>query len=174
VDQKRGSGTAALVNPAQQGIAGARQSPVPPGKDRLDSLYTAVAEVRGGRDGEARLLDRPGTLEMSSPQALGGAGTGFNPEQLFAVAFGACFASALDLEARQSGIMLPQLAVTSSVSLAHDDDGYFKLSILLKVHLPGIDRALANRLLAAAHHACPYSRMTRGHVDVELVLDAPD
>jgi Ohr subfamily peroxiredoxin len=136
-------------------------------------MYTAVAEVTGGRDGHARIIDRPGIMEVSSPPAMGGSGTGFNPEQLFAVAFGGCFGAALDLEARQAGIALAEVTVTSYVSIGHGDGGHFALSIVLNVRLPGLDHLTAKRLVRDANLACPYSRMTRGHVEVELILEEP-
>ncbi len=104
---------------------------------------------------------------------MGGPGIGFNPEQLFAVAYGACFGAAVDLEARQLGIALSEITVTPHVSIRHGDDGYFVLSIALHVRLPGLDSHTAKRLVQAAHVGCPYSRMTRGNVDVELVVEDP-
>ena len=57
-------------------------------------LYTAVATATGGRDGRARSDDGQLDLTISPPRALGGAGTGTNPEQLFASGYAACFGSA--------------------------------------------------------------------------------
>jgi Ohr subfamily peroxiredoxin len=102
---------------------------------------------------------------------MGGSAKGFNPEQLFAVAYGACFGSALDLEARQQGIALAEVTVSPHVSIGHSDDGHFMLSIALHVRLPDVDALTAERLMEAAHLACPYSRMTRGTVEVQLVLE---
>jgi lipoyl-dependent peroxiredoxin len=140
----------------------------------LERLYTAVARVTGGRNGRATIADRPGHLDMAEPSAMEGSGDGFNPEQLFAVAYGACFGSALDLEARQQGIVLGEITVSPHVSIGHGDDGYFMLSIALHVRLPDVDSRTAERLMAATHATCPYSRMTRGAVEVQLVLDRRD
>jgi Ohr subfamily peroxiredoxin len=138
----------------------------------LKPLYTAVAEVTGGRDGRARLADRPDAIELSSPAAMGGTGTGFNPEQLFAVAFGACFSAALDLEARQRGIILKSCTVVPHVSIGHGDDGHFNLAIELHVRLPGLSRPVGERLMHAADAACPYAKLARGSAQVSLVLDS--
>jgi osmotically inducible protein OsmC len=137
----------------------------------LERLYTAVARVTGGRNGRATIEDRQGHLDIAYPVGMGGTGNGFNPEQLFAVAYGTCFGSALDLEARQQGIVLREVTVTPHVSIGHGDDGYFMLSIALHVRLPDVDAQTAERLMEAAHLACPYSRMTRGTVEVQLVLE---
>jgi lipoyl-dependent peroxiredoxin len=137
----------------------------------LERLYTAVARVTNGRNGRATIADRPGHLDMVDPPSMEGSGDGFNPEQLFAVAYGASFGSSLDLEARQQGIALGKITISPHVSIGHGDDGHFMLSITLHVRLPDVDTRTAERLMAAAHTACPYSRMTRGTVEVQLVLD---
>ena len=139
----------------------------------MQRLYTAVARVTGGRNGRATIEDRPGDLDIASPLGMGGSGQGFNPEQLFALAYGACFGSALDLEARQQGIALAEVTVSPHVSIGHGDDGHFMLSIALHVRLPELDTLTAERLMEAAHLGCPYSRMTRGTVEVQLVLEQP-
>jgi lipoyl-dependent peroxiredoxin len=102
---------------------------------------------------------------------MGGSGEGYNPEQLFAVAFGACFSAALDLEARQQGIALKEASVVPHVSIGHGDDGHFLLAIVLYVRLPGLARPLAERLIHAAQISCPYARLARGNAEVQWILD---
>jgi osmotically inducible protein OsmC len=59
-------------------------------------LYTAEATVQGGRAGHGRTADGRLDLQLSVPEDMGGpGGPGTNPEQLFAVGFGACFQSSL-------------------------------------------------------------------------------
>jgi hypothetical protein len=59
-------------------------------------LYTAEAITEGGRAGHSRTADGRLDLELSVPEDMGGpGGPGTNPEQLFAVGYGACFQSAL-------------------------------------------------------------------------------
>ena len=48
-------------------------------------------------------------------------------------------------------------------------EGYF-LAARLTVSLPGIEPDLARTLIAEAHQTCPYSKATRGNIDVELAL----
>ena len=46
----------------------------------------------------------------------------------------------------------------------------FGIAAKLVVHLPGLDRAVAQDLVDAAHRVCPYSNATRGNIEVELTL----
>ena len=55
-------------------------------------LYTAHAHTTGGRDGTSRTDDGRLDIKLSSP---GTAGTGTNPEQLFAAGYSACFIGAM-------------------------------------------------------------------------------
>jgi len=40
----------------------------------------------------------------------------------------------------------------------------------LAISLPGMDRAVAQDLIATAHQVCPYSNATRGNIEVEITL----
>lgn len=135
----------------------------------MEALYTALAEVKGGRQGQASTLDGH-AFELSFPAELDGSGAGTNPEQLLAVAYGAAFGSTLDLEARQLGLDLRKISVTTSVSLGHGDDGGYALEIELRVHLPEVNVATAERLLCATERTCPYCRMARGNIELRIVL----
>jgi lipoyl-dependent peroxiredoxin len=67
-----------------------------PAKPLSRILYTAEAIIEGGRAGHGRTTDGRLDLQLSVPEDMGGqGGPGTNPEQLFAVGFGACFQSAL-------------------------------------------------------------------------------
>jgi Ohr subfamily peroxiredoxin len=131
-------------------------------------LYTARTRTIGGRErGTARSSDGRLDVKLSVP---GGPGLGTNPEQLLAAGWSACFESAMALVARNTRVTLPAgLAVDAEVDLNLGDDGYF-LCVRLDVALPGIDGPLAAALLKSAHAACPYSRATRGNIDVALRL----
>ncbi len=135
----------------------------------MDILHEARVEVEGGRTGRARAPDGSLAFDLILP----GSGTaGPNPEQLFAAAYGTSFGSALDLEARQRGIVLGGYSVTACVSLGHGDAGCFALAVTLRIHLPGLDLLTARRLANAAHAECPYARMGRGNIEVRLLLAA--
>jgi Ohr subfamily peroxiredoxin len=131
-------------------------------------VYTAKTRTTGGRDnGAARSSDGRLDVRLSAP---GSARIGTNPEQLFAAGWSACFESALALAARQKKIALPgEVAIDAEVDLNLLDGGYI-LSARLNVSLPGIARDVAQALLDEAHTICPYSKATRGNIDVAINL----
>ncbi len=61
------------------------------------------------------------------------------------------------------------LAIDAEVVLGTAGDGYF-LQARLNVSLPGLDRDVAQALVEEAHQTCPYSKLTRGNINVELNL----
>ena len=131
-------------------------------------LYTAKAHTTGGREGGAsRTSDGRLEVKLSVP---GAPGNGTNPEQLFAVGWSACFTSAIKVVASKMKVKLPpDLAVDPEVDLYNGSDGYF-LKARLNVSLPGLDRQVAQSLLDGVHQTCPYSKATRGNIDVEINL----
>ena len=130
-------------------------------------LYTAKTHTTGGRDGSSRASDGRLDVKLSNPGAAGG---GTNPEQLFAAGWSACFMSAIGLAAAQRKVALPaDRAVDAEVDLGTNDGGY-ALRARLNVSLPGLDRELAQALVDVAHETCPYSKATRGNIDVAIHL----
>jgi Ohr subfamily peroxiredoxin len=130
-------------------------------------LYTGKTHTTGGREGQSRSSDGRLDIKLSSP---GSAGEGTNPEQLFAAGWSACFIGAMGLAAGAMKIALPKdLAVDAEVDLVNQDGAYF-LQARLNVSLPGLERASAQAIVEAAHQTCPYSKLTRGNIDVELNL----
>jgi lipoyl-dependent peroxiredoxin len=131
-------------------------------------LYTGRTHTAGGRDkGVSRSSDGRLDIKLSPP---GSSGEGTNPEQLFAAGWSACFEGALGLAARKRQVTLPaELAIDAEVDLNLGGDGYF-LSARLNVNLPGVERTLAEALVAEAHRTCPYSKAIRGNVDVTLTV----
>ena len=131
-------------------------------------IYTAKTHTTGGREnGAARSSDGRLDVKISLP---GSARAGTNPEQLLAAGWSACFESAIGLAAHKKKIALPaDLAIDAEVDLRLGDDGY-SLSARLNVSLPGIERAIAQALVDEAHQVCPYSKATRGNIDVAINL----
>ena len=129
-------------------------------------LYTAKAHTTGGRDGgTSRTDDGRLDIKLSSP---GSSDAGTNPEQLFAAGWSACFLSAIKLVAGKKKITLPpDVAIDAEVDLGMAD-GNFGLAARLNVSLPGMESEAAQALVEAAHQACPYSRATRGNINVAL------
>lgn len=130
-------------------------------------LYTAKMHTTGGRDGAARSDDGRLDLRLSPP---GSSGTGTNPEQLFAAGWSACFIGAMGRAAKEKKSALPaDTAVDAEVDLG-TGAGEFFLQARLTISLPGLPRALAQEIIDKAHQICPYSKMSRGNIDVTLVL----
>ena len=135
------------------------------------ALYTAEMISTGGRDGTSNRPDGSFPLKLTVPTAIGGpGGEGTNPEELFAAGYSACFIGALKVAGRQDRVAVPDdVQVAAKVSLGKIDTGY-GLAVELVVHLPGLDRDVAQALVEKAHHTCPYSNATRGNIDVTLTL----
>jgi osmotically inducible protein OsmC len=131
-------------------------------------LYTGKTHTTsGGRDGEVRSSDGRLDLKLSSP---GSAGTGTNPEQLFAAGWSACFIGAMGLAAGKMNVKLPaDLAVDAEVDLCNTDGAYI-LQARLNVRVPEVERDVAQALVDAAHQTCPYSKLSRGNIDVQINL----
>jgi Ohr subfamily peroxiredoxin len=122
----------------------------------MKTLYTAVVEVRSGRDGSARSTDGRLDVPLAFQQALGGTGEGTNPEQLLAAGWGACFASTLTVLAQRSGEPL-KVSVHAEVDLLQGADG-FGLAARLRVKAPSATEARLLALIEEGKVACPYSR----------------
>jgi lipoyl-dependent peroxiredoxin len=135
---------------------------------KLDKvLYTAKVHTTGGRAGASRSSD--GHLDVKLTR-FGTPGNGTNPEQLFAAGWSACFESAMDIAARRMNITLPaDLAIDAEVDVG-PTEGAYGIAARINVHLPGIEREVAERLLEATHKLCPYSRATHGNIDLTTTL----
>ncbi len=136
-----------------------------PQSERL--LYTARTRTTGGRDGTSRSDDGRLDVKLSTP---GTRGNGTNPEQLFAAGWSACFEGAIAVAARKRHIAVPDgVSVDAEVDLNIADGEYF-LRARLNVSVPGVEREAAEALVDAAHQICPYSKATRGNIEVAITL----
>ncbi|HVJ44177.1 MAG TPA: organic hydroperoxide resistance protein [Dongiaceae bacterium] len=130
-------------------------------------LYTGKTHTTGGRDGVARSSDGQLEIKLSRP---GSNGSGTNPEQLFAAGWSACFIGAMGLAAGKMKVTLPaDLAVDAEVDLGMTEGAYF-LQARLNVSLPGLAPEIARAVVDTAHQTCPYSKLTRGNINVEINL----
>jgi lipoyl-dependent peroxiredoxin len=144
------------------------QAPPPSAAVDEKLLYTAMTHTTGGREnGASRSSDGHLDVKLSIP---GSARIGTNPEQLLAAGWSACFESAMGIVARNMKVALPaDLAVDAEVDLNLAGGSYF-LRARLNVSLPGVDREIAQALVNAADQTCPYSKATRGNIDVTIKL----
>ena len=128
-------------------------------------LYTGKTHTTGGRDGASRSSDGRLDIRLSPP---GSAGSGTNPEQLFAAGWSACFIGAMGKAASALKVRLPSdAAVNAEVDLGTTADAYF-LQARLNISLPGLAADVAQALVEKAHQTCPYSKATRGNIDVVI------
>ena len=124
------------------------------------TLFSGKTHVTAGPNGAARSSD--GFLDLKLPQPHPAA------ENLFAAAWSACFIGAIQLAAQQKKVKLPaEPEVHAEIDLNNGAGGFF-LAARLNVLVPGVDRAVAQDLIETAHGICPYSKATRGNIDVEL------
>jgi lipoyl-dependent peroxiredoxin len=125
-------------------------------------LFTGKTHTTNGSDGAGSSSD--GFLNIKLPQPHPEA------EDLFGVAWSACYMGALELAASKRKITLPAgVAVDAQIDLNLGDNGFF-LTARLDVSLPGLDRELAKALIQSAHGICPYSKATHGNITVETNL----
>jgi len=131
-------------------------------------LYTAKTHTTGGRQhGVARSSDGRLEVKLSIP---GSAGTGTNPEQLFAAGWSGCFEESMVIAAHKMHVNLPpETAIDAEVDLCLAGDDYF-LQARLNVSIPGLDRSVAQSIVDAAEKICTYSKAIRGNVDVTITL----
>lgn len=128
-------------------------------------VYTGKTHTTGGRHGKSRSSDDRLVVDLSPP---GSNGPGTNPEQLFGAGWSACFLSAIGKAAQAAKVALPaDAAVDAEVDLGLTGESAF-LAARLNVSLPGIERDVAEALVAKAHQTCPYSKASRGNIDVEI------
>ncbi|ULJ75743.1 organic hydroperoxide resistance protein [Rhizobium gallicum] len=128
-------------------------------------LYTGKTHTTGGREGAARSEDGALDIKLSPP---GSGKPGTNPEQLFAAGWSACFLGAMSRAAGKHQVRLPaDTSVDAEVDLG-TTDGEFFLQARLTVTLPGVERDVAQAIIEDAHQICPYSKATRGNINVEL------
>ncbi len=140
----------------------------------MSILYTAQASATGGRAGRAVSDDGVLDVKLTVPKAMGGDGaTGTNPEQMFAAGYSACFLGALKAVAGKEKMKLSEdTKVTARVGIGPRDDGTgFGIEVALSVNIPGVERAVAERLAAAAHIVCPYSHAMRTSTEVPVSVE---
>jgi len=125
-------------------------------------LFTGKTRTTNGRNGAALSSDGFVDLKLAQPHPAA--------EQLFAAAWSACYLGAIELAAAQRKVKLPaELAVDAEIDLNKAGSAFF-LAARLNVSVPGVDRAVAQELIEAAHQICPYSKATRGNVEVTTTL----
>lgn len=135
----------------------------------VDAKYWTEAKATGGgRNGVSGLVNGQLTITHASPKDLGGSGLGHNPEELFAVGYSACYLGAMRFAAQSEklGTVPEDATVNAHVGIGPRSDGGFGLKVKLVVTMPGVDRAMAEKIAERGHFICPYSNATKGNIEV--------
>jgi Ohr subfamily peroxiredoxin len=89
-------------------------------------------------------------------------------EQLFAGAWSACYYGAMGVAAQEMKVKLPSdLAVEIEIDLGQTGNAYF-IQARFNVIVPGVASEVAEALAHKAHEICPYSKATKGNIDVAM------
>ncbi len=135
----------------------------------MKTLYTAHATAVGGRNGHVETDDKNLSLELQGLDAISKkSDKTTNPEQLFACGYAACFGSAIEAIARKQNIDVSNVSVSANVKLLREDDGGFSIAVELNARIPELSTEITQQLMDKAHQVCPYSKATRGNIQVEL------
>ncbi|MGL4745492.1 MAG: Ohr family peroxiredoxin [Dermatophilaceae bacterium] len=129
-------------------------------------LYTIGATATGGREG--RTTSEDGTVDVALGRPGASAEPTANPETLFAAGYAACYNGALAYVAKEQGIDTTAAVTTVAVSFGTTDTGV-GLAAAINTDIPGVDADTAQSLADQAHAFCPYSKATRGNIDVTVV-----
>lgn len=136
----------------------------------METMFTSYATAQGGREGHVKSDD--GLIGVNLVQPGSGSDKGSNPEQLFAAGYSACYDGALNLMAKKEKKDITS-ETTAAVSLNKDEeDNGFKISVELTVNISGVSQEEAEELTEKAHQFCPYSKATRGNIDVTITTKA--
>ena len=130
--------------------------------------YETKATNTGGRNGHVHTDDKAIDVAVIPP-AQADAEKGTNPEQLFAAGYASCFNGAVQHMIKEAG-MTAESTVKARVSLYNLDDGGYQIGVVLEVHIDGISEEEAQKIAEDAHEFCPYSKATRGNIDVEVTI----
>lgn len=133
-----------------------------------DVIFTAKATATNGREGHVKSDDGLIDLELVNPASNNNDKKGSNPEQLFAAGYAACYDGALNLVASKQSLKIDS-ETTAEVSFMKDEsDGGFKIGVTLTIEIEGVNPEEAEDLAEKAHQVCPYSKATRGNIEVKL------
>jgi Ohr subfamily peroxiredoxin len=131
-------------------------------------FYKTTASATGGRLGTSSLDDGTYSVQMVPPESTE---TGANPEQLFALGYAACFDSSMALTANLLDIDSTGAKTSVEVGIGQQAESGYALDLDITAYLPGMAREDAQRLVEATHQTCPYSKATRGNIDIRIHIN---
>jgi lipoyl-dependent peroxiredoxin len=125
-------------------------------------IFSGTTHNTSGPDGAAVSSDGFLNIKLAEPHPAA--------ENFFGAAWSACFIGAIGVAASIAKVTLPvPPSIDARIDLNAKGGEYF-LSAQLDVSIPGLDRDVAQALVDKAHEICPYSKATRGNVDVVINL----
>lgn len=133
----------------------------------MKTIHVAEMIAQGGRDGTVEAPNGDFRVELSSDEAEGSV----TPEHLFAGAYGACYLGALKNAAKKANVKTEGVTLVARAHLDEDDRGGYNLNVELRAAIPGVNRTEGAHLMNLAHQTCPYSKATRGNINVTLSFD---
>ena len=132
----------------------------------MKTIYSTQSTVTGGRSGTAKVNDSELIINMGSEKDSN------NPEQLFAMGYGACFGGALGVVKKNENVQFDD-TIQVTIDLLQGDGHDYKLSA--KIHVIAENTELTadevQKLVEKAHEVCPYSKATRGNIEVEVTSE---
>lgn len=129
------------------------------------TIYSGTTHNVGGANGYTRSADGFLDLQLADPHPAA--------ENFFGAAWSGCFMGAIGVAAAQKKVALPeQPSIDATIDLVMDGSEFF-LRAKLDVTVPGLDHEVAQELVELAHQICPYSKATRGNIEVQLNLVEP-
>jgi len=120
------------------------------------------------RNPEAKLNISMGESGIQGAHALALNAVDAHPsaEKMFAGAWSGCFIAITGVVAKEKKVVLPpETAVEIEVDMGITGDEFF-LQARIQLIVPGVDQDVADAIAHAAHQMCPYSKSTRGNIDV--------
>ena len=130
----------------------------------MKTLYSTQSTVTGGRSGTAQVNDSELTINMGDK--------GNNPEQLFAMGYGACFGGALGVVKQMQNAKFDD-TIQVTIDLLKGEEHDYKLGAKIHVIAENTDLSAdeVQKLVEKAHEVCPYSKATRGNIEVEVTSE---
>ena len=134
-------------------------------------LYTTHATAVDGRAGHVTSESGRLDFDLAKPESMGGTGDDrTNPEELFACGYAACFGGAIEHVAKTRKLDIGSPTVKAEVSFGLNDSGV-GLGVKIYGKINNVDKATAMDIMNEAHEkVCPYSKATRGNIEVEIGL----
>jgi lipoyl-dependent peroxiredoxin len=133
----------------------------------MKTIHIAEMIAQGGRDGRVESPDGAFGVDLSADEQTGNV----TPEHLFAGAYAACYLGALKNALEKSHLQAEGVTVVGRAHLEEDNRGGYQLNVDLRATLPGINDSDAEHIMNLAHQTCPYSKATRGNINVNLSFD---